>query len=204
MCVLKKLILLSILVAFSITCSGDQGLRFFNDHKYDKIHKSSICNPHGKFPQMIIIPFFQRSAQIVPNCDRYPKHKTAIAMMVFYQQWVDHFGDDHGLIKDMLNNTVIEWDTKKKKFKKAYGLHGQKVENVNVIGLARPGNYMWLWTGYGKISETSLIHELVHQSLRATTGIGDADHEGDKFPGWTWEHSSMIVKSKKMLRAFNI
>ena len=201
---IKKIIMLFIIVVASVTCSGDQGLRLFNDHKYNKIYKTSMCNPHGNFPQMVIVPFFNRTAQIVPSCARYPKHKTAIALMVFYQQWVEHFGDEHRLVRDMLNDTVIEWSNEKKIIKKAYGLYGKKVENVRIVGLAKPGNYIWLWTGYGKISETSLIHELVHQALRATTGIGDADHEGDKFPGWTWEHSSMIVKSKKMLRAFNI
>ena len=193
------------LISVSVTCSGDQGFRIFektNDYKL--IYKTSVCDPNGTFPQMIIIPFLKKAAQIVPRCDSYPKHKTAMAMMIFYQQWVDHFGDEHGLVKEMLENTVVEWGLKKKKIKKAYGLYGKEVKNVNVVGLAKPGNYIWSWTAYGKISETSLIHELVHQALRATTGSGDSDHEGNIYPGWTWEHTSMIIKAKKTLRAFNI
>tara|TARA_R100000234_G_C4988221_1_gene174295 strand:+ start:789 stop:1397 length:609 start_codon:yes stop_codon:yes gene_type:complete len=201
---LKKIILVFIVIFISVTCSGDQGFRIFHDSEHKLIYKNSICNPNGEFPQMVIIPFLKRAAQIVPRCNTYPKHKTALAMMVFYQQWVDHFGDDHGLVKEMLEDTVIEWDLKKKKFKKAYSLYGEKKENINIIGLAKPGNYIWVWAAYGKISETSLMHELVHQALRATTGSGDPDHEGDIYSGWTWEHTSMINKAKKTLRAFNI
>ena len=188
-----------------MTCAGNEKIRFFHNPDYEKIHKRSFCDPNKPFPQMIMIPFFRKATQIVPNCNLYEKHKTSLAMMVFYQQWAENIGDDNLSVRNMLEDVMIEWDINKKTVKKAYNLKGEKVTNVRVNGLARGGNYTWIWAGhFNKISETSLMHELIHLSLRAKNGHGDADHEGNKHEGWTREHTALIIKMKKILRIFNI
>jgi hypothetical protein len=45
------------------------------------------------FPQMVLIPFFENASQIVPNCQTYPKHETALAFFIFYHKWTEYFGD---------------------------------------------------------------------------------------------------------------
>ena len=201
----KKTILLLIVMVFSMTCAGNEKIRFFHNPDLAKIHKRSFCDPDRPFPQMIMIPFFGKATQIVPSCNLYEKHKTSLSMIIFYQQWVENFGDDDHSVRRMLEDVMIEWDVNKKTVKKAYNLKGEKVINVRVNGLARGGNYTWIWAGYvNKISETSLMHELVHLSLRAKNGHGDADHEGKKYKGWTWEHTSLVIKTKNILRTFNI
>jgi hypothetical protein len=188
-----------------VSCSGEYRFKIFKNPNFQKIHKRSYCDPKLPFPQMVFIPFFKKATQIVSRCDAYEKHKTSLAMIVFYQQWYEHFGDRNKVVKNMLENVMIEWGNEKKVIKIAYDLKGEVVKEATVVGLAKSGNYIWAWKGYrNKISETSLIHELVHQALRALNGTGDPDHEGRVYKGWTWEHSSMIIKTKKMLRTFNI
>jgi hypothetical protein len=202
---LKKTILLLIVLLFGTACSGDHKFKIFNNPTAQKIHKSSHCDAQRPFPQMILIPFFNRATQIVSRCSTYEKHKTSLAMIVFYQQWYEHFGDKNKAVRYMLEDVMIEWGDRKKIVKIAYDVEGNLIKEATVVGLARSGNYIWAWKGYNnKISETSLIHELVHQALRATNGTGDSDHEGRRYKGWTWKHTSMIIKTKNMLRTFNI
>lgn len=154
---------------------------------------------------MIVIPFFINATQIVPNCQTYPKHQTSLAMIVFYHHWVKWFGDDNFKIKNALENLMVEWGTEKKKLKTGYNLQGKKIKNANIIGLTQTKSYIWVWEGYNhKISESSLIHELVHISLRAINGHGDRDHEGYKYHGRTKAHTQMIIEAKEVLRSFNI
>ena len=154
---------------------------------------------------MVMIPFFKNATQIVPNCSTYPKHKTALAMMVFYHHWTKWFGDQDLVVKNYLEKVMIEWGVEKRKLKYGYSLKGEKKENIVVVGLTKSNTFIWVWQGYfHKISESSLIHELVHVALRAKNGHGDADHEGDKYEGWTIEHTAMILEAKEMLRSFDI
>ena len=92
---------------------------------------------------MIMIPFFVNASQVVPDCGTYPKHQTALAMMVFYHHWVKYFGDDDLKIKHTLEKVMITWDHKKKKLKKgAYNLKGKKLKNATIIGLTQTGSVM--------------------------------------------------------------
>jgi len=126
-------------------------------------------------------------------------------MMVFYHHWVNRFGDEDLIVKDALENLMIEWSKKKKTVKKGFSLDGKPRKNVTVTGITKTKSYIWVWEGYyHKISESSLIHELVHVALRAKNGHGDSDHEGSKYEGWTTDHSAMILEAKETLRSFNI
>jgi len=187
-----------------VTCSGHAPSVFLsNDNK--KIYKSSVCDPKKPFPQMILIPFFEKASQIVPNCQTYPKHKTALALFIFYHKWTEYFGDRDFAVRGMLEQVMIQWDTNKKVSKRGYKLNGEPFKNLNILGRVESDNMTWVWQGYHhKISQSALIHELVHLALRAKNGTADPDHEGLKYRGWTSAHSVMIIESKQMLAAFNI
>jgi len=163
---------------------------------------SCISCPSHYQPGTFLI---NKATQIVPNCSTYPKHKTALAMMVFYHHWVRWFGDDNLVVKKSLENIMIEWDVNKKTIKKGYSINGDERENIIVVGLTKSKSYIWVWQGYfHKIAESSLVHELVHVALRAKNGHGDSDHEGNIYHGWTKNHTAMILEAKEMLRSFDI
>tara|TARA_R100000152_G_C6681184_1_gene115009 strand:- start:102 stop:710 length:609 start_codon:yes stop_codon:yes gene_type:complete len=201
---LKKILTIIVLLCF-VSCPGHHNAKNFFSNQKKRIYKSSFCDDKKKFPQMVIIPFFENATQIVPNCNTYPKHKTALALMVFYHHWVKWFGDEDLVVKKSLEKLMIEWSDKKKQIKRGYSLKGEKRENVTVLGITKTNSYIWVWKGYfHKISESSLMHELVHIALRAKYGHGDSDHEGDKYAGWTVNHSAMILEAKEVLRSFDI
>jgi len=89
---LKKIIVLIAMLCL-VSCPGHQGTSAFLSNDYKRIYKTSVCDENREFPQMIMIPFFEDATQVVPNCKTYPKHQTALAMMVFYHHWVKYFGD---------------------------------------------------------------------------------------------------------------
>ena len=200
---LKKIvILLSIVSCF--TCSG-HGPNVFLSNNNKAIYKSSVCDPDKSFPQMILIPFFENASQIVPNCQTYPKHQTALAFFVFYHKWTEYFNDNDYAVRGMLQKVMVEWGMEKKISKRGFNLKGQPFKNRVIIGRVESSTMTWVWKGYNhKISESALMHELVHLALKAKNGTADPDHEGSKYRGWTYAHSLMIDECKQMLRAFGI
>jgi hypothetical protein len=80
-----------------------------------KIYKKSFCEPSKPFPQMILIPFFKETFQIVPDCKVYPKNQTSLAMLVFYHHWTEYFGDDDFVVKNSLEKLMITWGLSKKR-----------------------------------------------------------------------------------------
>ena len=201
---LKKIFVLLFVISCA-SCPGHQSGTDFLSNNHKKIYKKSVCKPDKPFPQMIILPFLKRATQIVPNCDTYPKHKTALSIMIFYHHWSKDFGDPDLKIKKAMEKVMITWGTKKRTIKKSYNLKGEAHKNATVVGITRSNSVIWVWQGYNhKISESSLIHELVHVALRAKYGHGDSDHEGTKYNGWTFRHTEMILEAKKSLRAFNL
>jgi len=198
----KAVIFLSVISCF--TCSG-HGPSLFLSNDYKPIYKRSTCDPDKPFPQMILIPFFEHATHIVPNCQTYPKYKTALALFVFYHKWEEYFGDSNYAVKGMLEKVMIQWDTNKKTSKRGFSLKGKPLEDIKIIGRVETNSMTWVWQGYDhRISQSALFHELVHLSLRAKHGAADPDHEGTKYRGWTSAHSAMIVESKQMLRAFDL
>ena len=168
------------------------------------------CNPDKEFPQLIIIPYFEHASQLVPNCKTYPVHKTALALFIFYHQWLEYFEDNNMAVRGMLENVMIEWDLEKRIMKenfKTYDIRGESGEGLTcIIGLVKSKSMIWVWQGYDhRISESALIHELVHLAIRAKNGEhGDPDHEGLKYRGWTRMHTRMIIETKQMIRAFGL
>ena len=200
---LKKIVI-SLCLLSCVTCSG-HGPSVFLKNENKRIYKNSSCDPNGEFPQMVILPFFENASQIMPNCDTYPKHKTALAFFVFYHKWVEHFGDSDYAVKGVLQRVMVQWDPIKKISKRGYSLDGKPFINRTIVGRVESENIIWVWQGYEhKISRSALIHELVHLALRAKNGTADPDHEGGKYKGWTFSHTLMIQECKQMLEAFNI
>ena len=164
------------------------------------------CVEDGKFPQMVLLPSFVAASQIVPSCHLFDRDEVAWTLNVFYKEWKKEFGDPDGKVLKMLNEVMITWGVEERTVPRAYSVHGKLLENPNVVGLAISPTVLWAHVGdTGYISETSLVHELVHLALWATDGSPDADHEaGATFGGWTTEHTSFIWRLNKFLRTFNI
>ena len=164
------------------------------------------CDENGKFPQMVILPSFHAASQIVPSCQTFDRDEVAWAMNVFYKEWKKEFGDPEGKVFNMLNNVMITWGDKERTVPLAYSVRGKLIKNPTVTGLAISPTILWAHVGdLGYVSETSLVHELVHLALWATDGDPDANHEaGASHGGWTTEHTSFIWRINKFLRSFNI
>ena len=198
------MIIFASLLLCGATCNSHNSTTFLNND-YKLIYKKGLCDPDKPFPQMIVIPYFKSASQVVPNCKTYPVHETALALFVFYHNWLEYFEDDNLAVRGMLEKVMIEWDTKKRVGNSGYNLKGEPFKKHNIIGLVKTDSIIWVWQGYNNnISESALIHELVHLALRARNGHGDADHEGHKYRGWTPRHTKMIIESKQMLRAFEL
>ena len=60
---------------------------------------------------------------------------------------------------------------------------------------------IWVEIKTSQIWSSSFVHELVHIIVwNQNNGIhGDPDHEGEKFSGWTVEHSELIKKVNNIL-----
>tara|TARA_R100000808_G_C2144407_1_gene152198 strand:- start:667 stop:1278 length:612 start_codon:yes stop_codon:yes gene_type:complete len=202
---IKKLVALFVVIFSATTCSNHNSTIFLNNN-YKYIYRTKLCDPEKPFPQMVIIPYFEKASQIIPNCKTYPVHQTALALFIFYHQWLEYFGDRDMAVRGMLQRVMIEWGTKKRVSKAGYTMDGQPNESGNILGIVESKNMIWVWQGYRhKMSESALFHELTHLAIRAVHGEhGDPDHEGPKYRGWSRAHTKMIVESKQMLRAFEL
>lgn len=202
---IKKLIVFLVILTFSITC-GNHNSTIFLNNKYKIVYKSNQCKPENAFPQMVMIPYFNKATQIVPNCETYPVHQTALALFIFYHQWLEYFGDHNMAVRGILEKVMIEWGTEKRVSSAGFNLKGEPYENSKILGVVETESMIWVWQGYNhRISESALFHELVHLAIRAVHGEhGDPDHEGSKYRGWTAAHSKMIIDTRRMLRAFEI
>ena len=76
--------------------------------------------------------------------------------------------------------------------------YGEKVPEEGVEALGQAFNRSHVRIYYSDkdvpIYKTAFVHELVHASLMALNGHGDADHQGDKYRGWTKKHSQLIIE----------
>ena len=108
---------------------------------------------------MIVVPFFKNATQIVPNCKTYPKHKTALSIMVFYHHWLKWFGDEDLVAKNTLEKVMIEWGLEKKTLKSAFNLKGEKIKNATIIGLTLTSTVVWDQYSGWTVEHSALIYE---------------------------------------------
>ena len=177
--------------------------------KYQTINAMNKCKSDRDFPQMVRLPFFGNATQVVNDCAMYPNYQVSLALLVFYYTWVEYFGDRDYVVSGLLDDVMIEWCEEKKPIKRGYDLKGERVRNRKALGMVRTKSMAWVYQhgrfDTGKLSDTSLIHELVHLAIRAHNGKhGDPDHEGDKYHGWTSAHTELIKEAKGVLRAYGL
>tara|TARA_R100000008_G_scaffold83920_1_gene70071 strand:- start:1011 stop:1544 length:534 start_codon:yes stop_codon:yes gene_type:complete len=155
--------------------------------------------------QMSKIPDYESAWQIQEkNTWPHPKN-VSIAIKLFYKKWCEEFGDRNKKVHKALNKLMIEWVSDKQKSMLGYSMDG-KIKRGKAKGLALSPTYIKIHkTRYERIASTSLIHELVHVALWNSGNIlGDPDHEGALYEGWTFKHTKMIKEINRILADIDI
>jgi hypothetical protein len=153
------------------------------------------------------IPGWDMSYQIEPSCGFPDPADTSLALHIFYMEWHKRFGDRSHIVLKNLNRLVIEWRQEKMVFNNGYRMDGTFIEQGTAVGLTLDKDYVVVYRASGeKVPDTSLIHELVHASIRALSpdNRGDPDHEGDKYPGWTKNHTRLIKEANEILKLMDL
>jgi hypothetical protein len=149
----------------------------------------------------------QDSWQIVSLCDA-DVTEVSTAFSIFYYAWVKEFGDPDKKVLNNLNKMMVEWGEDTKVVYAGYSISGVKKMNVRIVGMTVTKGYIWVKRNpWGDVYKTSLVHELVHASLWASTGSPDADHEATVYKNenyWTRKHTKFIKKVNKILSSLNI
>lgn len=195
--------ILTILLTIFILLSTTTCLSGWNYSQYrDPVQET--CDPRNPNPQMIRIPVVQNGWQIVQRCDLANPKDVAFAIVIFENAWEQTFGRSSYLIQS-LNNIMVEWSTKEKRIT-GYNVNGTKYVNAPITGLTRTPSWIWIKKAPGeKICNTSFVHELVHVAIWSENGShGDADHEGPKWWGWTFEHTQFIKNVNRTLCAVGL
>lgn len=150
--------------------------------------------------QLIKLPGWENAWQVAPNCKVAEPIQVSIAMKIFYMHWLDVFGDPLREVKNNLHTVMILWGDKIKTTA-GYRMDGSYNRNIRAIGIAHTKGTIWIKKDANdKICKSSLIHELVHISIWVLKGTdGDPDHLGDKYAGWTVDHSALIETVKDEL-----
>ena len=162
------------------------------------------CDPLDSMPQMVPVPGFGGTWQIVDSCDLYPREKTAIAMRVFMGEWEAVLGASWQ-VKRAFKDLLITWrkDTTRHS---GYSVDGRKFENMKLRGATMGPGLIYIFQSesgpdrHNRICESAFAHELVHAVLwRANGRHGDPDHLGPIYRGWTPDHSAIIQRTNKSL-----
>jgi len=186
-----------------ISCVGYQWIA---NPQPDKIYEK--CDASKSFPQMIRVPGFPGIWQVVENCDEYPREKTAIALRVFRDEWRKEFGNARQVDKGY-RDIMITWSRRQTRHT-GFTLTGEIFKHGYLRGMTLSPSMIYVFQDpYGRrehtrICESSLAHELVHATLWTDGEHGDPDHLGDKFEGWTIDHSAVIQRTNKTLCVLGI
>ncbi len=163
------------------------------------------CDPYETDLQMIKLPVFNQAWQIVEDCKKYPSEAVAIAMVFFYNDWNYNFGDSRNTVWRALNSLMVEW-VDRKRLVTGHDINGRIRSGAQASGITLTKSMMWVRpSAEGPICETSFIHELVHVAIWSIKGTdGDPDHLGNKYHGWTVDHSALIQRVNDQLCALGI
>jgi hypothetical protein len=165
------------------------------------VSSSSRCDPLDEFPQMIQVPGFKSTWQVVHNCNQHPREKTSIALKIFHSEWIQQFGDSWAVNKRM-NELMITWSLKTKQGSGFHTDGRRATENSRIYGRVMSPTVIWLSARSMSepICESALVHELVHISIWALKGTdGDPDHQGTQYLGWTVDHTALIQNVNELL-----
>jgi len=147
------------------------------------------------------------SYQIESECNFPSTTDVSMALQLFYVYWEEWFGDPADAVFNNLNNIMIEWKPHSLPFKNGYRVDGTLVVEGKAVGLTLDKGHIVVKIESGQnIYDTSLVHELIHASIRAANpgGQGDPDHEGDQYQGWTPEHTLFIKEINAILRLMDL
>lgn len=149
---------------------------------------------------MVKVPSLDNSWLLVSECDMYRREPVAIAMMLFYVEWLKQIGDPRKDVYNALNNLMIEFSDAEKRAS-AYDEAGYPILSASLSGVALSPGWIWVKSSHAQLlCESSLVHELVHiaiWSIKKTDG--DPDHTGPKYWGWQVEHSILIQDVNQVL-----
>jgi hypothetical protein len=170
----------------------------------DNIPKFGTCD--GK-SDLTRIPGWDIAYQAEADCNFPDPADTSLAMHIFYIEWNKRFGDRSDRVLRNLNKMFIEWEPELMSFDRGYRLDGTFIEQGKASGLTFTQDYVAVHIEKNEpIYKTSLAHELVHASIRATNRDthGDPDHEGTKYYGWTKEHTELISEVNEILKLMDL
>lgn len=167
--------------------------------EYNRIQDINECLVPNEITR---IPAFKFAYQAQADCQFPDKDKTSLALTVFYIHWYNEYGDTADLVLENLNDMFIEWSIELMDFRRGYDIDGNFIEEGKASGLMHGKKHIQVYLGKDmKIYETSLVHELVHASIKALNhNHGDPDHEGNKYEGWTPKHTKLIKETNERLR----
>ena len=196
---MRKVLSLLVLILFMISCPGSTWVA--NPTPDQTYHR---CEKLKSMPQMIPVPGFDGTWQVVDDCDFYPREKTAIALRVFMGEWEAVLGNSW-VVKNSYKDLLITW-TNRVTHHNGYSVDGRKFENRRLRGATMGPSLIYVFQApsgpdrHERICESALAHELVHAVLWNTSGKhGDPDHLGPIYHGWTPDHSAIIQRTNKAL-----
>ena len=154
---------------------------------------------------MVKIPYHENTWQIKEKNSWPSKNDVSVAMKIFYREWKKSFGDPDRKVYEALNKLMIEWHDPRERKILGYSMDGKMLRG-RVRGTALSPTYITIRkTAYKRIASTSLVHELVHVALWNSGNIlGDPDHEGMKYSGWTRKHTIFIKNLNNLLANIDI
>ena len=199
----KKILNAAFVCLLASSCFGGS----WSPRSVPESHNRKIqeCDNWKQGTQMIKLPVFSGSWQIVENCSEYSAEASAIAMVFFYKEWNLSFGDPTATVWEALNKLMIEWSYINRPVT-AHDVSGRLIRGANASGIALTPSMIWVKPAEGRpICETSFVHELVHiaiWSIKITDG--DPDHIGKIYSGWTIDHSALIQRVNDQLCSLGI
>ena len=159
--------------------------------------QSLVLQPLRDIIEVEGVPKFFNMSSISFGKEPIPVEDISKAVGFFYMMWEERYGDkDQILLRNLNFLTIISSDEIIQLERGVYDTDGVWFPGkVKVVGLTYTPIHIWIWIDPShKISDTSLIHELVHVAILSSNGgiSGDADHEGNLEPYWTKDHTMFI------------
>ena len=191
------IITISIAGLYNLSCTHKNILSEMGSQLYK-------CSPE-KERQLVKLPGWKNAWHITNTCDVANPADVSISMKIFYIHWLEKFGDPVGRIKKNLNSIMIMWGDKLKTAS-GYRMDGSYSKKLKAQGITYTKGTIWVKKlADKKICRSSLTHELVHAAIwTMKITDGDPDHLGEKYAGWTIEHSALIENVKEELCALGI
>lgn len=118
------------------------------------------------------------------------------ALEMFYKEWSKEFGEEY-IIEYVLPHIKVEFTQGYIYVKGGFKKDGTPLSKDKLnpcMGYTKALNHIQVWIQEPPylIGKTSFVHELVHVSLKLINGYYDADHLGQRWQGWSENHSRWI------------